>query len=259
MEGFEWYCETGDTSAIDLRGMNITAQDDLVLLLDGKKSDMGVTRTLTGGVYNAISLPFAINAEIIKQVTDREGNHIFDTEQGGKTPEIYLYDHANVTLTSDYDSELQLQFHPLKENEEIPANMPFFIKPQEDVVEDFFFYDVTIANPIEAAPSVDDVQFLSVFIRGTKTPEADYKIIEVTAEGNLQEHTEPVSISGLSGYFLVAPTLLAYDYAVIVLDNSVSTSINEIKVNGEAIKVMMNQQVYILQGENVYHVTGKKQ
>ena len=259
MEGFEMYCETGDTSAIDLRGMNITAQDDLVLLLDGKKSDMGVTRTLTGGVYNAMSLPFAINADIIKQVTDREGNRIFDAEQGGKAPEIYLYDHANVTLTSDNDSELQLQFHPLKENEEIPANMPFFIKPQEDVVEDFFFYDVTIANPIEAAPSVDDVHFLSVFISGTKTPEADYKIIEVTAEGNLQEHTEPVSISGLSGYFLVAPTLPAYDYAVIVLDNSVSTSINEIKVNGEAIKVMMNQQVYILQGENVYHVTGKKQ
>ena len=63
----------------------------------------------------------------------------------------------------------------------------------------------------------------------------------------------------MSGYFVVAPTLPAYDYAVIVLDNSVSTSINEIKVNGEAIKVMMNQQVYILQGENVYHVTGKKQ
>ena len=259
MEGFEMYCETGDTSAIDLRGMNITAQDDLVLLLDGKKSDMGVTRTLTGGVYNAMSLPFAINADIIKQVTDREGNRIFDAEQGGKAPEIYLYDLANVTLNSDYDSELQLQFHALKDGEDIPANQPFIIKPQEDVVEDFFFYDVTIANPIEAAPSVDDVQFLSVFISGTKTPEADYKIIEVTAEGNLQEHTEPVSISGLSGYFLVAPTLPTYDYAVIVLDNSVSTSINEIKVNGEAIKVMMNQQVYILQGENVYHVTGKKQ
>ena len=129
---------------------------------------------------------------------------------------------------------------------------------KKDVVEEFFFYDVTIANPIEAAPSVDDVQFLSVFISGTKTPEADYKIIEVTAEGNLQEHTEPVSISGLSGYFLVAPTLPAYDYAVIVLDNSVSTSINEIKVNGEAIKVMMNQQVYILQGERIYGVTGQQ-
>ena len=143
---------------------------------------MGVTRTLTGGVYNAMSLPFAINADIIKQVTDREGNRIFDAEQGGKAPEIYLYDLANVTLNSDYDSELQLQCHALKDGEEIPANQPFIIKPQEDIVEDFFFYDVTIVNPVEEAPSVDDVQFRAVFINKGVTPEADHKIIEVAED-----------------------------------------------------------------------------
>jgi hypothetical protein len=261
MEGFEWYCETGDTSAIDLRSMGtpITAQDDLVLLLDGKKSDMGVTRTLTGGVYNAISLPFAINAEIIKQVTDREGNHIFDTEQGGKTPEIYLYDHANVTLNSDYDSELQLQFHPLKENEEIPANMPFFIKPQEDVVEDFFFYDVTMVNPVEADASVDDVQFLSIYIQAHVTPEADHKIIVIDSNGELQESNEGVTVVGLSGYFVVSPAIPAYDYAVIQLDNGVSTDVSGGGQNNKPIKVMKDNQVYIIQGENVYSVTGKIQ
>ena len=259
MEGFELYDETGDTSAIDLRGREITAQDDLVVLLDGKKSDMGVTRQLTGGVYNAISLPFAINADIIKQVTDREGNRIFDEEQGGKAPEIYLYDIANVTMNSDYDSELQLQFHALREGEDIAANQPFIIKPQEDIVEDFFFYDVTIVNPVEEAPSVDDVQFRGLFIRANVTPEADHKVIEVAADGELQEHTEGVTINGLNGYFVVAPTLPSYDYAVILVDdNSSTTSVSEVKSSAKAIKVMLNQQVYILQGERIYGVTGQQ-
>ena len=261
MEGFEWYCETGDTSAIDLRSMGtpITAQDDLVLLLDGKKSDMGVTRTLTGGVYNAMSLPFAVNAEAIKQVTDREGNHIFDPEQGGNAPEIYLFDVANVVLTSEYDSELKLQFHLLKEGEEVPANKPFIIKPVEDIVEDFFFYDVTIINPVEVEPTVDDVQFLGLFIQSYVTPETDHKIIEIDDNGALVEHTQAVNIGGLNGYFVVSPAVAAYDYAIIQLDNGVSTDMSEVEYKTKSVKVMIDNHVYIIHGENIYSITGKKQ
>ena len=259
MEGYEPYTETGDTSAIDLRGRTITAQDDLVVLLDGKKSDMGVTCTLTGGVYNAMSLPFAINADLIKHVTDREGNRIFDPEQGGKAPEIYLYDYASVKINSEADSELQLQFHQLKDEEEVAANQPFIIKPQEDIVDDFFFYDVTIVNPTETASSVDDVQFLPVFITKHVTPEEDHKLIEIADDGTLLEHVEAVIFHGLNGYFIVPPTLPAHDYAVIVIEDDISTSISDINRLGKATKVMINQQVYILQGKNVYSVTGKKQ
>ena len=259
MEGYEPYTETADTSAIDLRGRTITAQDDLVLLLDGKKSDMAVTRTLTGGVYNAVSLPFAVNAEAIKQVTDREGKHIFDPEQGGNAPEIYLFDLASVVLTSDYDNELKLQFHLLKEGEEVPANKPFIIKPVEDIVEDFFFYDVTIVNPVEAEPSVDDVQFLGLFIQANVTPEDDHKIIEIDENGELGEHTETVNISGLNGYFVVSPALPAYDYAIIQLDNGVSTDMSGVECKTKSVKVMIDNHVYIIQGENVYSINGKKQ
>ena len=259
MEGFEPYCETGDTSAIDLRGSTITAQDDLAFLLDGKKTNMGVTRILTGGVYNALSLPFAVNAEAIKNVTDREGNYIFDPERGGQAPEIYLYDLANVVLTSNYDNELQIQFHLLKENEEIPANKPFIIKPQEDIVDDFFFYDVTMVNPVEADASVDDVQFLSIYIQAHVTPEADHKIIVIDSNGELQESNEGVIVVGLSGYFVVSPAIPAYDYAVIQLDNGVSTDVSGVGQNNQPIKVMKDNQVYIIQGENVYSVTGKIQ
>ncbi len=259
MEGFEMYNHTADTSAIDLRGREITAQDDLVLLLDGKTTDMAVTRTLTGGVYNTISLPFAINEHTIKQVTDREGNYIFNPEQGGLAPEIYIYDFANVVTNSDADCELRLQFHLLKDGEDIPANQPFIIKPQADITEDMLFTEVTIANPTAADSSVDDVQFLGLFIRANVTPQQDYRLIEIDAEGKLQEHTSAVTLNGLNGYFLVSPSIVAYDYPVIYLDAGPATNIHDIPLHSSPIKVIRNNQVFILQGENVYTITGKKQ
>jgi hypothetical protein len=84
-------------------------------------------------------------------------------------------------------------------------------------------------------------------------------LIEIATDGNLQEHTEYVTINGLSGYFIVAPTLPAYDYAVILLESDTPTSASDIKLSNKAIKVMINQQVYILQDERIYNVTGQKQ
>ena len=58
---------------------------------------------------------------------------------------------------------------------------------------------------------------------------------------------------------MVSPALPAYDYAVIVLDNGVSTPVSEVEVSGKAIKVMINQQIYILQGEHMYNVKCQQQ
>ena len=259
MEGFELYNETADTSAIDLRGRTITAQDDLVLLLDGQTTDMAVTRTLLGGQYNAISLPFAINNHIINQVTDRDGNYLFDEEKGGYAPEIYLYDFANVVTNSNSDSELRLQFHLLKDVEDVPANQPFIILPKEDINLDMFFHDVTIVNPVKTESSVDDVQFVGLFISTTVTPEEDHTLIEVNDEGQLQEYTSAVSLLGLNGYFVVAPSIVAYDYPVIYLEAGSSTSVNDLQLQASPIKLLRNNQVYILHKENVYTITGKKQ
>ena len=137
--------------------------------------------------------------------------------------------------------------------------MGYLRDDEEDIVDDFFFYDVTIVNPTETASSVDDVQFLPVFITKHVTPEEDHKLIEIADDGTLLEHVEAVIFHGLNGYFIVPPTLPAHDYAVIVIEDDISTSISDINRLGKATKVMINQQVYILQGKNVYSVTGKKQ
>ena len=257
-EDFESYAESGDTSAIDLRGWLVNTNDDLMLLIHGKKTNLAVTRTLTAGEYNAISLPFAVTPETIKQVTDSAGNYLFDAEQGGKEPEIYLYDLANVVLNSEAENELQIQFH-LWKGEEIPANMPFVIKPQEDIETDLIFHDVIIVQPQHNTSSVDDVQFRALLTPSTITPEDGNHIIEITESGVLQEHTTAVKLLGLNGYFVVTPGVPAYDHAIIKLDNGLSTSVDGVERTNKPTKVMINQQVYILQGKDIYNIIGYKQ
>ena len=257
-EDFELYSESGDTSAIDLRGWLVNTNDDLMLLIHGQNTNLVVTRTLTAGKYNAISLPFAVTPETIKQVTDSAGNYLFDAEQGGKEPEIYLYDLANVVLNSEAENELQIQFH-LWKGEEIPANMPFVIKPQEDIETDLVFHDVIIVQPQHNTSSVDDVQFRALLTPSTITPEDGNHIIEITESGVLQEHTTAVKLLGLNGYFVVTPGVPAYDHAIIKLDNGLSTSVDGVERTNKPTKVMINQQVYILQGKDIYNIIGYKQ
>ena len=257
-EDFELYSESGDTSAIDLRGWLVNTNDDLMLLIHGQNTNLVVTRTLTAGKYNAISLPFAVTPETIKQVTDSAGNYLFDAEQGGKEPEIYLYDLANVVLNSEAENELQIQFH-LWKGEEIPANMPFVIKPQEDIETDLVFHDVIIVQPQHNTLSVDDVQFRALLTPSTITPEDGNHIIEITESGVLQEHTTAVKLLGLNGYFVVTPGVPAYDHAIIKLDNGLSTSVDGVERTNKPTKVMINQQVYILQGKDIYNIIGYKQ
>ena len=257
-EDFELYSESGDTSAIDLRGWLVNTNDDLMLLIHGQNTNLVVTRTLTAGKYNAISLPFAVTPETIKQVTDSAGNYLFDAEQGGKEPEIYLYDLAHVVLNSEAENELQIQFH-LWKGEEIPANMPFVIKPQEDIETDLVFHDVIIVQPQHNTSSVDDVQFRALLTPSTITPEDGNHIIEITESGVLQEHTTAVKLLGLNGYFVVTPGVPAYDHAIIKLDNGLSTSVDGVERTNKPTKVMINQQVYILQGKDIYNIIGYKQ
>lgn len=257
-EDYELYSETADTSAIDLRGWLINTNEDLMLLVEGKTMDLPITHTLLGGEYNIISLPFGVTAATIQEVTDSDGNHLFAAEEGGLEPAIYVYDLANVVVSTDGDSELQLQLHALKEGEAIAANQPFMIKPQADVESDMIFHGVTIVKPEDVVLGVDDVAFLPHFVPGKVTPEEGNKVIKMSDLGALEEHTETVSILGLSGYFVVTPAVPAYDKVVIEVTNGVSTNTGIVEHTHKAIKVLIDNQVYILDGEKMYSITGKQ-
>ena len=192
------------------------------------------------------------------EVTDAEGNLLFDAEQGGREPTIYLYDLANVVVTSEADSELQIQLHALKEGETIAAHQPFVIKPQADVELNMVFHNVTIVKPEEVVLGVDDVQFLPQFVPGTVTPQDGNTLITISDLSTLEEHTEAVSISGLSGYFVVTPASAAYEYAVIQVKDGVTTGIHDINTSEKPIKVMIDNQVYILYGGNMYSIIGNR-
>ena len=137
--------------------------------------------------------------------------------------------------------------------------MPFVIKPHEDIETDLVFHDVNIVQPQQNTSSVDDVQFRALLTPSTITPEDGNHIIEITEGGVLQEHTTAVKLLGLNGYFVVTPGIPAYDYAIIKLDNGLSTSLDEVETSNKPTKVMINQHVYILQGKNIYSIIGNKQ
>jgi hypothetical protein len=93
----------------------------------------------------------------------------------------------------------------------------------------------------------------------TITLEDGSRIIEITTEGGLQEHTTAVKLLGLNAYFVVTPGVPAYDYAIIKLDNGLSTSVDGVETSNKPTKVMINQQIYILRGNEIYNLLGNKQ
>jgi hypothetical protein len=93
----------------------------------------------------------------------------------------------------------------------------------------------------------------------TITPEDGSRIIEITTEGVLQESTTAVKLLGLNAYFVVSPDMLAYDHAIIKLDNGLSTSVDGVETSNKPTKVMINQQIYILRGNDIYNLVGNKQ
>jgi hypothetical protein len=118
---------------------------------------------------------------------------------------------------------------------------------------------VTVIKPQDNISSVDDVQFRSLLTPSTIALAEGNRIVEVTVDGVLQEHSTAVKLQGLNGYFVVTPAVPAYDYAIIKLDNGLSTSVGEIEHSLQTTKVMINQQIYILRGNDIYNLVGNKQ
>ncbi len=214
-EGYETYIHSEDTSAIDLRAWALNTNEDMLVLTNGKTIDMPVKRTLSGNAYNAMALPFVLTRETIKQVTDEAGNHIFDPEQGGKEPELYLYKAAKI-LTQDTTTELQIQVRAWGKDEVLQPTTPFIIKPQDAISGKIIFHNVTITQNNAYTPAEGEVQFIGINSPGSVTPAENSKLIRIMEEGGeIQQFTEKTSFPGVNGYFTVAATVAPYDTVTI--------------------------------------------
>jgi len=224
-EDYMPYLQSEDTSAIDLKQYNISANEDLLILAQGKTMDIAINRIMSKTAYNVVRLPFEISKEVLKQVTDHEGKFLFDPLKGGKTPKVYAYDNSNLVLVGE-TRELHCNFHELESDEVIQPGVPFLIRPAEDVVDKLYFKSVYINSGEVATTEEEQVELLGTWSPENMDINDNYQIYICSSQTNpenpyLEKVTGTIKVPALSGYLKV-PVSLACDYAIIKLDSEIN-------------------------------------
>lgn len=254
------YIESGDTSAIDLRTMTIVANDDVMMLTNGKTVSLDIHRTLLPNQYNTLCLPMVIPADkevFLYQITDADGNHVFDPKQGGVEPTILIFDGTSMVVTSNAETELQLNFHIQREFEDIAANVPIIIIPKQPLTQRLTLPEAYITNMLPQSGEVDEVNFVGVIMPQKLDISEDRKYVLIGDGNQLNTLTDSTTVLGLGGYFIVPNAVGAFDYATIHIEGAEPTDVENITSEMLVTKILSNQQVILLQGNMVYTMTGQ--
>lgn len=260
-EGYMTYVESEDTSAIDLKEYAINANADLLAMTNRKYMSVDVYRTLVPNQYNVLCLPITIPADksaLLYQITDEEGKYVFDPEKGGAEPTILVYEGYSVVVTSDGDVQLQLNFHPQREMEDLLANVPFIIVPGNTVPQRLSLPAAYITDSIPTMGTLDDVEFVGTLAPTSVEPSEEYKVVVFGEANQLITLNENHVVLGLGGYFRVPTTIGTFDYATIHVVGKETTALERVYENTWVTKVIRNQRVLILRGNDVYNTVGQE-
>lgn len=239
--------------------------DDIQAILD-KHSDSGGTcaidlyRPLQGGMFNTICLPFTVPM-------DHENNPLAGSE---------VREFTGATIESiGGENILCLEFAVV--NEEIQSNIPYIIKPQQNIKQIMRFnWPVTLATNTTVNPMISNsfdngntITYQGILPQ-TKVS-VQYDEDEVTpltlilvAENRLAELLPDAgqttgTINGLRGYFQLAKKLQDGTILQITPKQSVSTS-TTIIVDGKRVnieKYLREGRVYIRVGDSLYTMDGQ--
>ena len=245
--------------------------DNATVLADwnGYEADITLTRTLTGGMWNTLALPFSIsssNVTLLKSFLDTQSASI-------DFKELKTSSYANGTLTLDFGNAL-----------EIKAGHPYLVKSSKDV--DFStlpaiidaaiaayslpygnpFKNVEISSAIE--PTVTDVvDFIPTLGKTTiaSTAEESKSILFLGANNTLlnpDPENMPTLMKGFRAYFQLKGDAVGASRFAMNIDEE-TTAVSDLKINEQII----NNNCYDLQGrrmegqptkKGVYIVNGKK-
>lgn len=241
----------------------VNYNEELMNRAAGASHYIDIERNLSPGMYNTITLPFAIpapRAKYLKQVTDENGAHVFDPEQGGVIPSIYVYDGTEEVEVRE-ETVLQFNFHELGEEEVLLANTPFLIKPNnpEKLSGRLHFWSAHISSAQHAAVSPSQVSFVPVLGPGNITIPNGSTMLILVADNRLAKVTSSGEMLGLRGYFLMPESMKSMPAQICIKENA-STDTEEVEVDSgnSAYKILENQRVYIIRGEEVYTIMGDR-
>lgn len=210
-------------------------------LNDSQTETVFVFRNLTGGMYNTLCLPFNV-----------------DNLTGTPLEDATVWQYNGATVKGDgTNKEIFLEF---EEVESITAGKPYLVEPAEDIKAPMEFKDVTIS-----VTKGNDVAQGAVTMHGILHPtelQADNKsILFLVDNNNLAWANVTANMNGMRAYFKVnEPSLLsARTRAYIRREPTVATDMENITTTDTEIKkVIYNNMLYIIRGNEVYTVQGTK-
>ena len=215
--------------------------EELLTDLNGSTTNVSVYRSLTGGMYNTLCLPFDVN-----ELT------------GTPLENATIWQYNGATVKGDGTSkEIFLDF---AEVTSITAGEPYLVEPAEDIAAPMEFKNVTIS-----VTNGNDVAKGAVTMHGILHPtelQANNKsILFLVENNNLAWANETANMNGMRAYFKVnEPSLLsARTRAYIRREPTVATDMENITTSETEIKkVIYNGTLYIIRGDEVYTIQGTK-
>ena len=220
---------------------DVNNEDILSALNDNLTENVAIYRSLTGGMYNTLCLPF--------DVDDLTGTPL-------ENATVWQYNGATVKGDGT-NKEIFLDF---AEVTSITAGKPYLVEPAEDITAPMEFKNVTISvtngnNVAQGAVTMHGI------LHPTELQANNKSILFLVENNNLAWANETANMNGMRAYFKVnEPSLLsARTRAYIRKEPTVATDMENITTSETEIKkVIYNGTLYIIRGDEVYTIQGTK-
>ena len=252
---------------------------DLINTTAGQAYDLKIDRKLVGGMYNTMCLPFAIAGK-------NEFANIQYADGSGK-PFASVNDFSLVQYTGSTPEEdaLVLNFQELGASDELPANTPFLLKPNNDITklmqyataktivpyehtpvqqvdgdDDEDSDEIVVQTPAEYASTVDDH---SISFTGVLAPVfIPQNSILLVAGNRLAVNSAAGEMMGMRGFFSFKAQPIQQPMALrITSKEGVTTYLDAVDMSTQsknATKILYNGKIYILRDGKVYTITGTR-
>lgn len=233
----------------------------------GKSHQIDISRNFLVGSYSTLVFPFAIPADksFLKKVTDENGDLIFDPDEGGLKPSILVFEGTDV-VTTNGEQMLQFNFHELGDEEVLPANTPFLIKPAQSIKLstrlNLWTAYISGTMPLNVEPSVASFipvlapQEIQLPLQADNPKEQMIPLILVD-QNRFAGVSAAGEMLGLRGYFLAPKTMSNMPARICIKENAPTEEENVATTPEKGVhKVLENQRIYIITEQQKYDILG---
>jgi hypothetical protein len=255
----------------------LTALAAQEIAMTGLSRKIDVERTLVGGMYNTMFLPFGINGAggtikinkedvklsgkryYLRQVVDDNGNQLLPPA----TTSILVYEDCKI-VNEGGEYLLVFNFHEYAQTdstETLYPNKPFLIKPENDVTERMHFWTALVNAPTNSEPAAIDANTQPIF-QGVMAPTILANIptenhLILTANERLAQVASESEMLGLRAYFRVPKDVPQGIRSVIRVSDEM-TDVENVPTDLPMVrKIMQNGKIFILRDGKLYDLMGR--